>query len=1651
LGQCDADCGASQACDGDLRCDSFGRCRSVSDTTTIAPLSAHAGGSIRVEDANLLVSGKSTATLRFKAVDHDSGAVRVTASAGFELQCEPGAEWTAECNDSNLKVANERSLAVRASGGQRSSTGTVHVYHDGKSDTVSVTPTATPALAPLQGAYVGTASLVNSAVSESASALATAANAPGLSVPISAQVFAGGVLTLSDPLFSLGANGAWTGSLAELDETSGTASFPRILLESAPLTHQLESEVVASVSGASYTRAGSSLSLTLPVQIEGVLPGTRLPRVTWLISLQRSGDLASGTKAPKVLPDFKTTLPKNALGTPSDWSQAMTALYTSWDSVVAPDALDQLLFTWQGDSGTDRAAARRVDGCTASGRSVAARQAALDEWRAVTYVPSSFISPLIVPDDVKSNKNALLGVALSVATAKYLKSATVTRAVSNTTEGAIPCAIEFDGGPVYCNNGLPNTVDLQLAPVDRCAEIAAEMRCNVAAGTGDFAFDMQLDTSGSANTSSCLTSATHVTGTVKKVCTLPPVAWNCGELVSCATGTETSSSPSSSAKQVLTVSGDLPCGSGDRTLATPADQNRNEPANTDTVSIVVEHALTDLATLQGSPITPFPSGLALDTPRTLVALEFATEVDRSRALDATIPATPAATRFALRLFQQWLGVQALIAHEASQHWQVPDALTGTAPDPLFPNPKDALSKSLDAWSLLFHPRFAAALAGMDGAVIAAPDYRADWLSNLKPAFNDLQGDGSPIAILETVQAQLDLVNVIIDQAWPKQDKAAWVLIGRTLRDALLARALAQDLYARAAAVQPALSWADKYQRIDASVTSSLRVELSRATHMQAGDNPLGIEDSDLPLYFYGASADPSARFSSISDYLLGNASLSQTGGWAPQLVAQAAAAAKDVGDAYQTQVTRGYQAALSTVNNQNRLDDIRLHWGDLVSNLCGLPDGITTAEVLEKWPNFEARTCYFASERPDCQIDTSAIDSELDRDTVLYHLCVAQNLYNVTGLDLYADPGLNQVVRAAPTIAQLQHCTFTQKLCNGFSPAGSGCVDCDGATEAVRVAGLAALDSSRVSPDQLKVAQNTCLAAFPAAHQSLPKLEEGGGSALAKADCYRGSIGDAAFAVLDAQKDVEIARGQYSDHLDAYEIEMDNCWIKIDSNMTLDAQRALFNDNLKDLRDTKAQWDETATIAAGVKDCATASTAGAGLSGISLGASAIAAAVACGAAITESVANVASIKTQKTIDNAQTDFDSFVSVLGEQTDVKLCMNEAHQQLVGIQTAKQQIERALLDLAHASGTISGDIGTAQVAFNQGRAALATAIGRTVRPPSLDTWVDEHITGYLGLMQQARRVSYLAERAVEYEYQSSLASRQQILSAETPDDLNAALSSLRNTSGTLGINGHRPSSLKIVLSMRDHLLQLFDTAAVKKGEQRLSEAERFRLLLNDQRFAVYENGAYAGQRIPFGINPLEALHGDTKGISVFGSTDCAERIWSVNASVLGGEDVHRGADASSFVRVDLLKANTFYSQWCGGGGTDTDPFQLASVRPSHNLFRDPSFGLAGATAGSATGSSPGGGATNEISQYSRARIQAYFNVARDTFEADAYENGDTSELAARGLFGDYALFFPAGILSVPTRTSDGGIVGYSDGLNLNGIDDILLRLDYVSVAR
>jgi hypothetical protein len=392
--------------------------------------------------------------------------------------------------------------------------------------------------------------------------------------------------------------------------------------------------------------------------------------------------------------------------------------------------------------------------------------------------------------------------------------------------------------------------------------------------------------------------------------------------------------------------------------------------------------------------------------------------------------------------------------------------------------------------------------------------------------------------------------------------------------------------------------------------------------------------------------------------------------------------------------------------------------------------------------------------------------------------------------------------------------------------------------------------------------------------------------------------------------------------------------------------------------------------------------------------------------------------------------------LEHQIEDEVCFNDAEMELVGIRTAAVRIQQASIDLAREVVELNNLVGDAEGAAVEGHQTLEAELARRVTPITTDFWLSEAVDRYRRYLRQARRAVYLAVLAAEYEFQFTSEARTDVLAARTPGELHDVIDEMRSYTMTGTVGGGSPSDQLTVVSLRDHLLQMADHSELPEGWHQLSTEERFRVLLSASAYATYdEDGSYLGQEIPFTISPLGTMGiGDSQGIPVLAGTDCAERLWSVNASLLG-EDLYAESD-TTFTTVVLRKRNTFYSQWCTGEGES--PFQVASTRPSRNLFLDP---LDFEESDTAVTPEPDKTITDEINAFTDARISAYFNVTRAELEDESYFNGDSQELAGRGLFGDYALFFPVNTLSIDEGT----------GLRLGSVDDVLLRLDYVSVAR
>ena len=386
----------------------------------------------------------------------------------------------------------------------------------------------------------------------------------------------------------------------------------------------------------------------------------------------------------------------------------------------------------------------------------------------------------------------------------------------------------------------------------------------------------------------------------------------------------------------------------------------------------------------------------------------------------------------------------------------------------------------------------------------------------------------------------------------------------------------------------------------------------------------------------------------------------------------------------------------------------------------------------------------------------------------------------------------------------------------------------------------------------------------------------------------------------------------------------------------------------------------------------------------------------------------------------------------------LCFADAEMHLVGAETQAKRIERAKLDLSSAILKLRNN---QQILARLITEAYVRIKGEEARDRASlwnNVWEDLYegnkskyagaVSAYRDNMRRAQRMVYLVVRAVEYEWQVTSKHRADVLKATTPKQLQTVLDAIKSDVGTGGIGGQSPEDRHVELSLKAQLFQLADRKDWPKGQHTMSDTERFQTLLTSPRYAHYDDaGAYAGQLIPFSVAPLGVLGlGKPGSVPVLTGSQCGERVWSVNLT-LHGKDLL--TDGASYTSVQVLKKNTFYSQWCAKPAAGSPPLQVSSVRPSRNLFKDPVLG------------GKVGSSNTKETEYVRALVDAYLNVSRSDFEKESYKEGASEELAARALYGGYALFFPKERLSIEG----------SSGLRLNRIEDIWLRFDYVSAAK
>lgn len=1574
LGACVAACASDDECGEGTYCGRFGACVAALQVNDAPALDFTASGTLRVHPEVVVTNEALGArTITVRAEDHDVETIRVVAGAGLAVMC-PGGSETGECTIDGL--AAEASVEIQVVVTDALAAGDVRpVQLFAGRQRVEVSVTDDTALLDLLDSGT-TQPLAGVYVGE-----ARRLGLSPLTVPVSARLYDDGaqlVFQAEDPWNVFHRTGQLIGTTTVaamgLDTVVATLAFPGVVYDDD--TFHTETSAVM------YVDEDRQMRFTVTF-------GKRefSADVTWQFVLRRAGGLTGAA------PEVPETDP---------WLRRV-----GWNHEAG--------FRWVANSSVLRAAVAQ---------SLYEGEARLDFCGAIPATVTNFVTSALFTGDaegeggyVGSSGNAIID---QVQGATHITDTTISY---NSVGGGfsaseiVPCDVTFED---LSTTVAGVQVTLQLGHIDRCALIAERTGCVVhnLSNQGLLVRLRNIWTGGNTQT-------VGFGGTMHRGCEMQPaLERRCAEALVCFPEGGTGIDSSQLTANVLTDPGrDLTCTSGTRAVAIDAD------LGTATAGELLDVCVAELAVID--VVEADASADGLEDPATCIAAK-----RHLAALQTFMDGADGGRRAAHRMMQQWLGLHAFLAREAGQQAGLPSAIV--APDPSDHTAAEVLSASLDGWYPVELQLFELL---NDGTVLASPDYRAAYDPTAPPALpSDMQLEGLPVMVLDTLTAQLELADRLTDASQNDLSSTSLQLAGRALRWAGTMETMAES-GVEAASQNGTPVWLQKYENAQASLRSVTARLSKKLVALGTGNNLLGVAEDDLPLYYFGDETTASQQFTAISDFLLGE-TFADLMAWSPQLVDQASDDLEDARTAYLAQADRQLQRTRDSREQELLEQDLKQQYGDELFNLCGAPSTLLGAELLEEWEDghgapFSPEDCYVKRDQSSCSrsfsVPTPSYVDLITAEDVAYQLCTTTEwlLDSLFGIQIPFVLGgkidLSDEVLSAAMCARAGG-TIAVAACGDDI-----CFSCDGDQLRMTKAEIVELNNGFDVPLKQQVKKRLdCSARYPSAKSSLPSFDEVEDVDFDLPDCYRGALGEQALTIRAMAAEVEIARSELTELRDAYDIAIASCLILQEGNIALEEAQDAHNETMNDLRDVKLAADIVANVAGGAKDCAS-----------SVGSSPFAGGVACGAAAVEAAALSVSDGMADKMERAEQKHQTLMASIENDIDERTCFNDAELELVGVRTAMLRIEQTITELHAANLAFDNMKVAAQGIWDDGQSNLSFLEDRFVSPASHDYWFDERVQTYEKSFRLAKRITYLSVRSVEYELQQTLVDgrgqslRDVTLVADSPSDLQAVLQELYSFAGVRSINGNRPTESKVVVSLRRHLLQLADASTRPDGWQSLTEAEKFQLVVRDPRYAMYgDDGDYLGQRIPFTVSPLGTLGlGDAQGIGVLAANSCAERIWAVNASILADGEYFVGDDPA-FVNIDLLKRDTFYSQWCTTTGRD-DPYQIASVRPSKNLFRDP---VAGAAVGQTLL-----GVQSETSGYTRAQIEAVFNVPRDEFSSDDYANGETTQLGARGLYGEYALFIPSAIISRTVGATQ------TSGLDLSRIDDVLLRMDYVAVAR
>jgi hypothetical protein len=390
--------------------------------------------------------------------------------------------------------------------------------------------------------------------------------------------------------------------------------------------------------------------------------------------------------------------------------------------------------------------------------------------------------------------------------------------------------------------------------------------------------------------------------------------------------------------------------------------------------------------------------------------------------------------------------------------------------------------------------------------------------------------------------------------------------------------------------------------------------------------------------------------------------------------------------------------------------------------------------------------------------------------------------------------------------------------------------------------------------------------------------------------CLRGTLGEAMLSVKTAAKEVATARNQSERQLLEWFAQMDTCRFTAESIGASVAAVETYRVEAEAARKKARGFLGWATdkIGEGVgyitKGTIDGDALGALLedtivgcfNGATTGAQAGPAGVVAGCAVFGQMAMLTSDQGgARDLDEARDHLNQALELGRLEREMRACYDEVYRRQRDWLSGQDSILIREADLGQAFFRFE-ELGRGIVRnLQEARAALNREEGRTLPSVAHHYWTDEKIDRFEKDFERAKRLTYLAMRAVEYEFQQSLGLRTDILTASHPDVLLGALYVLDAERGTRTINSRRPAAGIEVLSLRTDILRLGNLDPPAPGERSDSASLRLQDMLRDPQYAYRdEDGNYLGQAIPFSLEESGALR-----------HRCGERLWRVNATIQG----------------------------------------------------------------------------------------------------------------------------------------------------------------------